>query len=172
MIKWMRDRRGSTDLLQFVLILPIFVLLFYGSFEVWKIVSVKQSLEAATYQAVRCLSIYHHGDEDRYRCERVLLMELVNNNLIDEDDLADLRIRYYDAWGREIEDPTAVPCDEIFSLEAELPLPWSTFIPGLPSRNPTLVARHRSYIECGPRWAPTPTPTPILTPTPTLTPTP
>lgn len=166
MIAWIRDRRGSADVIQFVLILPIFVLMFYGFFEVWKIVSVKQSLDAGTYQAARYLSIYHDGDEDRDRCERVLLMELANNSLIDEDDLPDLRIKYYDARGRDIEDPTRLPCNELFTVRAGLELPWTTVIPYLSSRSIVLVGQHTSYIECGPSWAPATTPTPTPTPTP------
>ena len=166
MIAWMRDRRGSVDVIQFVLILPIFVLMFYGFFEVWRVVSVKQSLDAGTYQAARCLSVYFHygGDEARVRCEKVLRTELANNSLIDEDDLLDLRIKYYDAREREIEDLTRLPCNELFTVRAGLELPWTTVIPYLSSRCIVLVGQHTSYIECGPSWAPAPTPTPTATP--------
>lgn len=185
----LKDRRGSVDLIQFVLILPIFVLLLYGSFEVWKIVSVKQSVGAATYQAARCRSVYNNCNgvsditDDNFNCERVLLHELADNSFIDWEDLTGVEIRYRDDEGNVIcvvavdqslapyrlgcpQDPAALDRNERFSVEAELFLPWPIFIPGLfsaggeASRSPTLVARHRSYIECGPRWRPTPTPAP------------
>ncbi|MGD9001362.1 MAG: pilus assembly protein [Anaerolineae bacterium] len=180
-------------MLQFVLILPIFVLLLYGSFEVWKIVSVKQSLGAATYQAARCRSVYNECNgvsditDDDFNCERVLLHELADNSFIDWEDLTGVEIRYRDELGNVIcvvavdqsltpyrlgcpQDPAALNRNDLFSAEAELFLPWPVLIPGLSSdgsggaRSLTLVARHRSYIECGPRWSPTPTPTPTPAP--------
>jgi hypothetical protein len=189
----LEDRRGSADLIQFVLVLPIFVLLLYGSFEVWKIVTVKQSLGAATYQAARCRSVYSDCNgvsditEDDFACERVLLNELADNSFIDWEDLTGIEIRYLSEGGNVIcvlavdqsltpyklgcpVDPASLRRNNIFSVEAELFLPWPAFIPGLSSedssaaRSPTLVARHRSYIECGPRWHPEPTPTPTPTP--------
>ena len=172
MTAWIKDRRGSVDLIELVLILPIFILLIYGFFEVWKIVSVKQSLDAGTYQAARCLSVYLHngGGEARERCDEVLCTELENNKLLTKDDLDHLSIRYYDGRENEIgsylpcpprqQNSIRIGCNEIFSIEAELPLPWSIFIPGLRSRDqnptPTFMARHTSYIECGPTWATTP----------------
>ncbi len=190
-----RDRRGSADLIQLTLVLPIFVLLIYGSFEVWKIVSVKQSLGAATYQAARCRSVYNdcNGvsdiEDDDFNCERVLLNEVADNGFVDQEDLIGAEIRYRDEQGNVIcvvgvnqnldieklgcpEDPAGgLGRNEKFDVEAELFLPWPIFIPGLFSdrsggtRSMTLVARHRSYIECGPQWSPPrPTPTPTSTP--------
>jgi hypothetical protein len=187
-------RRGSADLIQLVLILPIFVLLIYGSFEVWKIVSVKQSLGAATYQAARCRSVYNdcngvtNLEDDEFNCEWVLLNEVADNGFVDQEDLIGAEIRYRDEQGNVIcvvgvnqnleiekrscpEDPAGdLGRNEKFDVEAELFLPWPIFIPGLfpdgsGGTSITLVARHRSYIECGPQWSPpTPTPTPTSTP--------
>ena len=183
-----RDRKGSVDLIQLVLALPIFILIFYGFFEVWKIVSVRQSLGAATYHAARCRSLYPGRpigggtslDEDGYRCEWGLLKELVNNSFVEEEDLWGVQIRYRNKNGNVIcvvtpgqiaqdavnvcpNGPTSLACNEKFDAEAALFLPWSISVPGLPSRGMTLVARHRSFIECDPNWQPTPLP--ILTPT-------
>ena len=109
-----KDRKGSVDLIQLVLVLPIFVLLSYGFFEAWKIVSVRQSLGMATYHAARCRSLYNDRranypdrfsddpdslDDDRFRCEWGLLHELVNNAFIDEEDLWGVQIRYRNANG-------------------------------------------------------------------------
>lgn len=180
------DRRGSTNLIQFVVVLPIFVLLIYGSFEIWKIVSVKQSLGAATYQAARCRSVYNGeypgmgissiDDEDYpYGCELILLNELLDNSFVDREDLVGVEIAYRDDVGNVIcvltvnqqlvlqrafcrPDPTTLGLGERFDVEATLSLPWPLSIPGLPSGSPSLVASHRGYIEGGPRWRP------ILTP--------
>jgi len=150
---FMRDRRGSADLIQFVLIVPIFVLIFYGLFEVWKLVSVKGSLRVGTYQAARYLSV----NNDRWRYDRAVAAEIIrreleNNGLLGSDEARSLV---------EIHIPTYKPaCNRLFTVRAELDLPWPIIIPPLPSRNMRLVEQHTSYIECGPTWAPTPTPTP------------
>ncbi len=53
---WRDDQRGVI-VTQSLLILPIFILAVFGGFEVWKILSIKHSLHAATYQATRYLSL-------------------------------------------------------------------------------------------------------------------
>lgn len=186
------DRRGSANLIQFVVVLPIFVLLIYGSFEIWKIVSVKQSLGAATYQAARCRSVYNQeypgmgvssiDDEDYpYGCEVILLNELLDNSFVDREDLIGVEITYRDESGdvicvltvnREVAlqrefcdpDPTRLGRRAKFDVQAKLPLPWPVFIPGVSANSPTLGAQHRGYIEGGPRWRPIPTPTPTPEP--------
>ncbi len=153
MIALMRDKRGSADLIQFVLIVPIFVLIFYGLFEVWRLVSVKGSLRAGTYQAARYLSV----NNDRWRYDRavaaeIIYRELENNSLLDRDEARSLVEIYIPAY--------RPACYRLFTVRAELELPWPTIIPPLRTRNVRLVEQHTSYIECGPTWAPTPTPTP------------
>lgn len=49
------DRRGTT-VLTYALVFPIFLLLVFGAATVWRVVSIKQSLDVATYTAVRHLS--------------------------------------------------------------------------------------------------------------------
>jgi hypothetical protein len=55
-VKWLRDRRGSTTV-QTLLFIAIFVVIVYMSFEIWKVVSIKQSLHAATYQAAKYIAL-------------------------------------------------------------------------------------------------------------------
>lgn len=154
-----RDKRGSADLFQVVLVLPIVVALLYGSFEIWKIIAVKQSLSAATYQAARCLSRPSYTNP--YRCYELLRNELLNNSWLDENDVETVAIRYYDQNnGRlSITDLETLGCWERFSVEAEMFLPWPVLIRDL-MENPTLMSRHTNYVECGPTFSPTPTPTP------------
>lgn len=54
--RWRDDQRGAI-LIQSLLILPLFILVAFGGFEVWKILSIRHSLHAATYQATRYLSL-------------------------------------------------------------------------------------------------------------------
>jgi len=60
-LSWGDDRRGSV-LIEFVLVLPIFILILYASASVWKVVAVKDSLASATYQAARYLSVRGYWD--------------------------------------------------------------------------------------------------------------
>jgi hypothetical protein len=142
-----KGERGSTQIIEFVLILPIFVLILYGSFEVWKIVSVKQSLDAAVGRLAQCLRLYHVDDDDRDRCERIVWMELGGNSVMDGP--LELAIGYYDASDRQIPDPTNLPCHAIFTTEGVVRLPWG--IPILSSdNNMYLISKHTSFIECEP----------------------
>jgi hypothetical protein len=50
-----RDRRGAS-IVTYALILPLFILLVFGILEIWRVVSVRQSLHLGTYQAIRALS--------------------------------------------------------------------------------------------------------------------
>ncbi len=152
---------------------------------------MKQALGAAAYQAARCRSIYNRCRDvrsiqppdvvsggDDYRCEWVLLHELINNSFVDRQDLVGAEVRYKNTVGDLLcvvivdehlrphtydricpRDPTTLGRNTKFDVEVALFLPWPITIPGLPQDSPTLVSRHRSYIECGPRWQPIPTPT-------------
>jgi hypothetical protein len=147
-----RGERGSTQVIEFALILPILVLILYGSFEVWKVVSVKQSLDAAVGRLAQCLRLYHVDDDDRDRCERIVWMELGGNDLMDGP--LGLTIGYYDAQDRWIPDPTHLPCNVIFTVKGEVRLPWG--IPILSSDNKMyLISKHTSFIECDPSEKPT-----------------
>ena len=147
-----RSERGSTQVIEFALILPILVLILYGSFEVWKVVSVKQSLDTAVGKLAQCLRLYHAAD--RKRCERIVSMELGGNSLMDGHLEP---IKYYDADDNWKEDPANLlrTCDAIFTVEGKVKLPWG--IPFLSSgNNMYLTSKHTSFIECGPSEEPTP----------------
>jgi hypothetical protein len=143
-----KGERGSTQIIEFVLIIPIFVLILYGSFEVWKVVSVKQSLDAAVGRLAQCLRLYHVKYRDR--CQSIVWMELGGNNLMDGGPL-ELTIEYYDASGRRVPDPTTLlgTCNAIFTVEGKVKLPWD--IPLVSSGdNMYLISKHTSFIECEP----------------------
>ena len=144
-----KSERGSTQIIEFVLILPILVLILYGSFEVWKVVSVKQSLDAAVGRLAQCLRLYH-ANNDVERCERIVSMELGGNNAM--DGRLEL-IEYYDRDDR-LTDPTYLYCNDIFTVKGEIRLPWG--IPFLSSGNMHLTSKHTSFIECGPSEEPMP----------------
>jgi hypothetical protein len=186
---WVWGQRGAV-LIQFVLVLPLFIILIFGSFAVWKVVSAKQSLVSGTYQATRYLSVegrfldyYPDPDDDPDDWEDVariiIVSELENNSLlrpvpqpiISFDRPSRPRCPKADA----VNDPMPQLEDALFTVQAEITLPWPVRIPFLDPETITLVEKHTSYIECEPifvRPTPTPTPTPTPMPTPTPTPTP
>jgi len=52
----MKDEKGSTTI-QSLLFIAIFVLILSMAFELWKVVAVKQSVQAATYQAAKYIAL-------------------------------------------------------------------------------------------------------------------
>jgi len=194
-----RDTNGTYQLIQFVLILPIFVLILYGSFELLKLASIRQSLEAGTYQAARYLSVYHkyyfdtrynrESADDILRAELMIRESLLASPFISED-LHDviLWVRYYDGAGRPIASPVDFDCvhvegvlgqdpmasNLVFTVHATLAFPWDATIlgqllPGVELGHVTLSSKHTAFVDCGP-WKLPPQPTPTTTPTATPAP--
>jgi len=183
---WKLDQRG-TVLIQFVLVLPLLLILILGSFAVWKVVSAKQSLASGTYQAARYLSVAgkylnyapdaDDDPDDWQDAARIIIAsELENNSLlrplpqpsVSFDRPSRPRCPNEDA----INDPMPHLEDALFTIWAGVTLPWPVHIPFLDPETITLVEKHTSYIECEPIFASPPTPTVTAAPTPTSTPTP
>lgn len=170
------DQRGGA-LIEFVLVLPLFLILILGSFAVWKVVSAKQSLASGTYQAARYLSVegryldyapdFDDAPDDWQDAARIIITsELENNSLLRSLSQPVITIeppsRPECPRQRCTEDRYAVdPCllDALFTVRAEITLPWPVRIPLLDSETITLEEKRTSYIECGPILRPTPTPT-------------
>ena len=182
------DNGGAYDLIQFALIIPIFVLILYTSFEVIRLVSVRQSLESGTYQAARYLSVYHmyYYDsrynrlevDDTQRAEQLIWESLLANPYIAEKAGIQVVIRYFNGAGEQIVTPVDFPCREIenllsypdtsnlvFTVRTQVTMPWETSLLGLSMGSITLTSSHTSFVDCGP-WYPPPRPTPTPTPTP------
>jgi hypothetical protein len=149
MVTLVKDKKG-TILVQTVVMLPLLILVVIGGFEVWKVMSVRQSLTSGTLEAATYLS-FNHGMGDQNRAEeKIIHKELSNNDLIGDTPL-DLDIRYYDASDSRIEDPTLLPCGVLFSVETELRLPWAVTIPGLsPMHLSITTERQVGQILCSP----------------------
>lgn len=170
---WLRDSRGST-IIQFVLVLPIFIILVFGSYEIWKLVHLKRSLEAATVQAARYLSI-EGSHLDKYPEDweayawTIVAQELENEPLL-QDELSgaelwievDTRFRFGEPRcpGEDSKSAReAVNRAERaqFSVYSELRIPSPIRIPLVGTAgNLTLTERHWRYRECGPNTLPTP----------------
>jgi hypothetical protein len=156
---WFRDQRGAVDLIQFALILPIMILIIFGSYEIWRLVSVKQSLYAGTYQAARYVSLYYVQVNNpalvQATANTIIVQELANNALL-SDDSGLQSIEYTP------ERLANLRPYQFFRIRTTLRLPWPVIIPFLPTRpSITLVEQQTSFIEAGPtRALPTPTPVP------------
>ncbi|MBM3134058.1 MAG: hypothetical protein FJZ89_01975 [Chloroflexi bacterium] len=154
---WLRDQRGAVDLIQFALILPIMILIIFGSYEIWRLVSVKQSLYAGTYQAARYVSLNYliDGPAVQAVADEIIVKELTNNALLSGD--TGLQSIEYTPAGLAGLRPY-----QFFRIRTTLRLPWPVIIPFLPTQpSITLVEQQTSFVEAGPtRFLPTPTPTP------------
>ena len=91
MVNWIKDRKGSTTV-QSLLFIAIFIVILYMSFEIWKVVSIKQSLQAATYQASKYIALngLHWGLSGGAWAEQVwpfIVTELQNNPFLPGDSI-------------------------------------------------------------------------------------
>jgi Flp pilus assembly protein TadG len=125
-----------------------------GAVEAWKVLSVKQSLHAGTYQATRYLTLYN---EPRSNAEtdalNLIRAALLNNGLVADavqrGESLNLNVTYYDRFGRQIlPGPTILDCDEPFTVRATLSMPWMTIVPWLPSIRVTIGDEHNGHVEC------------------------
>ena len=137
-----KDKKG-TILVQTVVMLPLLILVVIGGFEVWKVMSVRQSLTSGTSEAARYLSFNPEGKDEAE--EEIIYKELSNNDLIGDTPLNpnDLVIKYYNASGGPINDPASLSCGEKFSVKATLTLPWDITIPGLSSINLSITTERQ-----------------------------
>jgi Flp pilus assembly protein TadG len=189
----LQDRSGSYELIQFVLILPILVTILYGSFELMKLASARQTLEAATYQAARYLSAYHktyanarynRPGDDRLQAERLIWESLLSNPYIASADNFSVIVRYYNGAGREIASPVEFSCESlgqyvsspsslqlfsnnlVFTVRTWVTIPWKSSVLGLSLGDVTLSSSHTSFVDCGPWYPPYMATTPTPSPTP------
>jgi len=182
--KWLHDQRGTYELVQFALILPVFIILLYGSFELLKLVSIRQSLDAGTYQAARYLSVYHKiyynenynrpAQDDRLQAERLIWQSLLASPFVSEDTPMYVSIRYFNRDNQELASPVDFPCGQIreslndpnlvLTVRTQVTLPWKGTVLGLSLGNVTISSAHTVFVDCGP-WYPWPVETPQPTPT-------
>ena len=152
------DRRGASTVTQ-VLVLPLFILVLFGSFQLWGLISIKYTLHVATSQTARCISMYDARNATLAACEDLLEDRLAQNRLINANATG-LRTEYF-RWDVErkewvrVNDPTVtetpddpLECGEPFRMKTTLALPRTVVIPYLPEREITLHDWSTSFIEC------------------------
>jgi hypothetical protein len=127
-------------MVQWLLVLPIFLIIVLGGYEVWKATSVRESLRSGTYQAARYLSINPDtGDWLGTIRDDFVVPELANNGLVGEEIAEDVSIF---APRPELE------CGEPFIIRAELP--WRAVIPFVARDDWVMVSQHRGQVVCAP----------------------
>ena len=135
----MRGQRGSS-FVQTLFLLPVFVMIVVGGYEIWKLHSVRESLRSGTYQATRYLSInpdtWDWLGTIRYD---FVAPELSNNGLVGAEIAEQVRIS---APRPDLE------CGEDFFIRAELP--WRAVIPFVGEENLLIVVEHEGEVICAP----------------------
>ena len=154
------DQRGAT-LVTYVLVLPIIILLIFGSFAVWRIMVIRQSLHLGTYQAARELS-WRGRDLDlnegvwRGIAHSIIWNEVERDRLIESGSTLNVVVAL----------PNTLACggpyiyterpinDILFTVKATLILATPVRIPYLDPINVTLTEQCTSFVECPRRWNP------------------
>jgi hypothetical protein len=153
------DQRGAT-LVTYVLVLPLLILLIFGSFAVWRIMIIRQTLFLGTYNAARELSwrgreLGLDDPEEWWRiADSIVRTEVEGNHLIESGFALNVDVSLPNALACPSGDTRLID-DILFTIEATLTLPTPIRIPFLdPINLLTLTEQHTSYVECPRGWDP------------------
>jgi hypothetical protein len=152
------DQRGAT-LVTYVLVLPLLILLIFGSFAVWRIMVIRQTLFLGTYKAAWELSWRGRDlefDEGIWQgiAEPIVRTEVEGNHLIESGSTLNVAVTRPNTLACPPDDVRLID-DILFTVEATLSLP-SIRIPFLDPEPITLTERHTSFVECPRGWNPPP----------------
>jgi hypothetical protein len=154
----LRDERG-VSVVSYAVLLPLFLLLLFGGYYVWQIVAVKQSLNRATYMAVRAVS---RQIDIRYLAPQLLAPMITDmarasiaNDLRTQEGFVSrefarrqVNIASYLTVVVDLEPTAGQPVERqgqtgmLFEVYARLDLPWMISPPFLPTRSLSPSARH------------------------------
>ncbi|MBS1253502.1 MAG: hypothetical protein MAG451_02551 [Anaerolineales bacterium] len=165
---FLHDRRGAS-LVTYALVLPLLILVIFGAATVWRVLSIKESMDLATYEAARYLSqvgrdlgnrpgIYYDVDAwEREAHERVddwVQGQILRNPFVGGEDTLEITIR----------GPVELDCtpwlsprhnraaeNVRFTVSTSLRLQSAVEIPFMSSWTFTLHERHSDLVEC-PRY--------------------
>jgi hypothetical protein len=154
------DQRGAT-LVTYALILPLLILLIFGSFAVWRIMVIRQTLFVGTYKSVWELSrqareLGLDDPESWWRIADSIIREEVEGNHLIESGYA---LNVVVTLPLELACPPSYlrPLDDIlFTVRANLSLPTPIHIPYLDPLNLTLTEQQTGLVECPREWKGTP----------------
>jgi hypothetical protein len=133
--RFLHDKKGAS-LVTYVLVLPLFLLLVLGAYEVWRLIAVKESLYLGTYRAARYLA----QNPDRIDVAEALLRWELDRSFAGN------------SAGLHPLESTGLTsnCDARFTIRAVLDVPWIVDIPYLPLQNVRFVEQHSGFVECAP----------------------
>jgi len=147
--RFWRSHRGS-QIVQFAAVVPVMVFLLLGSFEVWKVLRVRDALQEGVFQAVLYFSTYGYVEADEgpgtlrpeaWEAAREIVIEnLRGTGVVPQSALDDFVFNI-------IYDPARLDCNDPF--EAEAILPWEVGFARL-AREMTLVERQEGQYQCKP----------------------
>jgi len=155
MVTLTKDERGVT-VVTFALVLPIFILVIFGMFEVWKIMSVRESLHLGMLRAAADLTKERYLSNDpkvwEDKAEAIIMrdrheffVELDNNPFVPDNvdiQAKDVHVEVHIIDGARPD----WPCEWLFTATVELP--WTAVIPYIPFGDMTLAEQTTSYIQC------------------------
>lgn len=117
--RWLNEK--GTQLVQLALVLPVMLLVLYGSFEVWRVLQARDALQEGVFQAVIYFSTFGYEEssqslrDDAWEIARDIVSEnLRGTGIVDEEDLDLLQVFV-------TYDPGQLECDDPFTVEATLP---------------------------------------------------
>jgi len=149
--RFRRDRRGAS-MVTFALILPLFILLVFGILEIWRVVSVRQSLHLGTYQAIRALSSTGRQWLPRSaeqwqamaagQAETIIDWELQRNRLLPATHDLQVQVTIDGAAPANLSE-----LGWLFTVQAQLTVDGLVTLPWLDVGALTLTERQVSYIE-------------------------
>jgi hypothetical protein len=153
------DQRGAT-LVTYVLVLPLLILLIFGSFAVWRIMVIRQTLFLGTYKAAWELSWLGRDlefDEEVWQgiAESIVRTEVEGNHLIESGSTLNVAVTLPNTLDCPSDDERLID-NILFTVEATLSLPTPVRIPFLDPEPITLTERHTSFVECPRGWNPPP----------------
>ena len=156
------DQRGAA-LVTYVLVLPLLILLIFGSFAVWRIMVIRQTLFLGTYKAAWELSRQARhlplDPEEWWRiAEPIVRTEVEGNHLIESGSTLNVDVTLPNSLACPPDDSRPID-DILFTVKATLTLPTPIHIPFLdPINLLTMTEQHTSFVECPRVWKGTPPP--------------
>ena len=146
MTKW-RNRQTGSQIVQLAIVLPIILMLLYGSFEIWRVMQVKDALQEGVFQAVLYFSSYGYEEGTKSLrpeawevAQQIVVENVQGTGVMSADDLAQMELNI-------IYNPTQMECEDVFTVEVIIPFTLD-FAPL--ARVMTLRDRQVGYYQCEP----------------------
>ncbi|MFQ5593454.1 MAG: TadE/TadG family type IV pilus assembly protein, partial [Anaerolineae bacterium] len=164
---FLRDRRGAT-VATYAVVLPLFFLVIFGSATLWRVISIKQSVDVVTYEAARYLSregrriaarALPYYDAEGWR--RIALDEIDpwiqeqvrRNPFVDAGDVIEVDVDPpvdvdCNPWGAVVTNDSRAPENIGFTVRTKVTLASPIQVPFMEPFVFSLQESHREMVEC------------------------